>query len=147
MNVLGDECLRWWMSDFSSGVMNVLGDECLRWWTSRWWMSDNRWSWLLSLHCNQRLVLLFKFIHTSIIRFLFKHYQNDPLKNTKKVNFAIRKWKWWNWTLSLLSSMWEFLVRPSTGGICCTRQNLPPCTPYRPRMFHSDILHKSRSSC
>ena len=30
--------------------MNVLGDECLRWWTSRWWMSDNRpwlpwWPW------------------------------------------------------------------------------------------------------
>ena len=37
----GDESPRWWMSEFSQGVMNVWGDECPRWWMSGWWMSDN----------------------------------------------------------------------------------------------------------
>ena len=34
MNVWGGECLGWWTSDFTKGMVNVWGGERLRWWTS-----------------------------------------------------------------------------------------------------------------
>ena len=84
----------------------------------------------LSLHCNQRLVLLLTLFthgeHFRITRFLIKHWTIQS--KTHKKNFRTRKWKWFYWTLSLLWSMKDFLIRPSTGGICCTQQNLPPRT-------------------
>ena len=101
------------------------------------------WSRFFSLHCNQRLVLLLKFIHTwralSNQKIPFQAL-NDSLKNTQKENFQIRKWKLLNWMLFLLSWMLEFLIRPSTRGICRTRQNLPQRT--GPRCFNQTFSTK-----
>ena len=41
MNFWGGECLGWWTSHFTQGVVNVWGGELLGWWMSGWWTSYN----------------------------------------------------------------------------------------------------------